>query len=703
MEENQSINRDDEPFRSVSDQTPLLIWASGRDRLYYFFNPVWLAYTGRTMEQELGNGWTEAVHPDDLQQCIAIYNGSFEARKEFTRVYRLKRHDGLYRRIADRAAPRYHQGTFMGYAGFCIDISEPLEDEKLKNDLVGAGALQKEQHLNEELAATNEELSAANEELTSINDELRQTQDDLADLNRNLEKIVATRTQALRKTEAEAQSLNEELNATNEELAAANEELIAINEELVESRAIIQRSEQLFKSIAVNIPKSLIIVIGKDHRFMAVEGELMAKLGFDSKDYVGKHPADVSRGRYEASKYLYERVLAGEQFTIDRKGEGGEDFRMEFVPLRDERREVYAALIIALDITDIRLTEEKSAKLAAIVAYSDDAIISKTLEGIVTSWNASAERMFGYSEKEMIGQPILKIIPEDRKEEEPRILERMRKGERVDHFETQRITRNQQILDVSLTISPLRDSEGHVIGVSKIARDISEKKRDELRKNDFIGMVSHELKTPLTSLTALVQVLQKKLRTDDDEFISGALENANKQVRKMTGLINGFLNISRFESGKMPIVKQEFLLNELLDEAIADTKLTAADRTIHFDQQAPVKVYADRDKIGSVILNLLSNAIKYSPKSSAIEVTYKTNGAKAEVSIKDEGIGIKPADIGKLFDRYYRVEADYTQNISGFGVGLYLSAEIIGRHQGDIWVESEFGKGSTFYFTVPIS
>lgn len=703
MNANTSLNPADEQFRAISNQTPLLIWASGTDKICYFFNTAWLAFTGRVIEQEYGDGWKESVHPDDLQYCVSVYNNAFNARKEFIRTYRLKRNDGQFRHITERGSPRFDAaGTFIGYAGYGMDMNELLEDVQTRRDLFAAEAWRKEQSLNEELASTNEELSAANEELTSINEELGQTQDDLAELNRELENIVAVRTKALRESEAAAQTLNEELVATNEELAAANEELVTINEELAESREEVERSEKLFRAIALNIPKSLVMVIGKDHRFMAVEGDLMIKMGYGDSNYIGKHLAEADPESYKTSKHLYDRVLAGEQFTIDRKGSAGEDFRIEFVPLRDEGHEVYAALMITLDITDIKQAEEKSAKLAAIVASSDDAIVSKTLEGIVTSWNASAERMFGYTEEEMIGQPILKIIPMDRQEEEPRILQQLRNGQRVKHFETKRISKDHRILDVSLTISPVRDGEGRIVGISKIARDISEKKRDEQRKNDFIGMVSHELKTPLTSINILIQVLQSKLGNSDDPFVSGALHNTSKQIRKMTSMINGFLNLSSLESGKMPMIKQEFMLDELLKEAVAETELTVADHRIHL-QQEPVKVNADRDKIGSVILNLLSNAIKYSQKASTITVECRIEDGKVRVNVKDQGIGIREEDAKKLFDRYYRVENDHTRHISGFGIGLYLSAEIIRQHRGEIGVETEFGEGSTFYFTLPLS
>jgi PAS domain S-box-containing protein len=453
----------------------------------------------------------------------------------------------------------------------------------------------------------------------------------------------------------------------------------------------------------LNIPGSLIIVIDREHRYVAIEGDIMEKLGYDRRDYEGKHPSEISPERYEASKTLYERVLAGEKFSIERKAETGEYYLVHFVPLRHDDGTIESGLIIALDVTEIKQAEEKSAKLAAIVETSDDAIVSKTLESVVTSWNASAERMFGFTEKEMIGQTIYKIIPEDRHDEEPNILARLRTGERVDHFETQRLTKDGRLLDVSLTVSPVVDKQGRIIGLSKIARDITEKKQEEQRKNDFIGMVSHELKTPLTSLTAIVQMAQRKLLQHEDQFLSDAMEKANQQARRMASMINGFLNVSRLEAGKILIEKQKFNLDQLLKEILEETRLTVTSHVFSLEECNNIIVHADPDRVASVVSNLISNAVKYSPKGRLIDIRCKVDGDKAIVSIKDEGMGIKPDDLAHIFDRYYRVEANHTRHISGFGIGLYLSAEIIKQHGGEIWAESELNEGTTFYFSLPVA
>ncbi len=231
--------------------------------------------------------------------------------------------------------------------------------------------------------------------------------------------------------------------------------------------------------------------------------------------------------------------------------------------------------------------------------------------------------------------------------------------------------------------------------------DITDQKMDEERKNDFIGMVSHELKTPLTSMLAYQQILRKKLKSSTDEFTQVALDKSNQQIRKMTSMINGFLNISNLESGKIKLRKESFNLRLLLEELIEDFRMITSTHELSLQSCEKAMLYADREKISSVVSNLLSNAIKYSPHGRMIEVSCSSDQEKIQVSIKDEGMGIKEEDQKRLFERFYRISTSHRENISGFGIGLYLSKEIIERHQGRIWVESESGTGSTFSFSLP--
>ena len=231
--------------------------------------------------------------------------------------------------------------------------------------------------------------------------------------------------------------------------------------------------------------------------------------------------------------------------------------------------------------------------------------------------------------------------------------------------------------------------------------DITELKKDEQRKNDFIGMVSHELKTPLTSLYAYIQMLKAKAQKGEDSFTEGALNQSVKQIKKMTIMINGFLDVSRLESGKIDIKKQQFDLAGLIKEVEEETLQIFSGHRIIFHPVKRTIINADRDKIGQVIHNLISNAVKYSKAGSNIEITCTTENDSSHVSVSDEGIGIGQKDLENIFERYHRVEND--NKISGFGIGLYLCSEIIRRHNGEIWAESQIDKGSTFHFTLPVS
>jgi len=233
--------------------------------------------------------------------------------------------------------------------------------------------------------------------------------------------------------------------------------------------------------------------------------------------------------------------------------------------------------------------------------------------------------------------------------------------------------------------------------------EITDQKQNELRKNDFIGMVSHELKTPLTSLKAYVQILNGRAKKEGNSFAGGTLDKVELQINKMSTMINGFLNVSRLESGKIHLDKIEFKMDDLVREIIGETAPVMSSHVIKLIPCDCIIVTADRDKIGQVINNLISNAVKYSPRGKVVEVMCMRVGDNAQVSIKDEGMGIRPQDKDRLFDRFYRVETTHTQNIAGFGIGLYLSAEIIRRHNGKIWLESEKGVGSTFSFSLPLS
>jgi len=426
--------------------------------------------------------------------------------------------------------------------------------------------------------------------------------------------------------------------------------------------------------------------------------------GYTAEEMIGVSilrliPADLLHEETEIISKLHQRIKINHFETRRMRKDGSlVDVSLTISPILNSKGEIVGVSKIARDITERRSAEVNSKRLSAIIESSDDAIISKDLNSMVTSWNESAVRIFGYNAEEMIGQSILKIIPQDRLDEEPKILSQLSQGIRVDHFETIRRRKDGRLIDVSLTISPIKDSTGKVIGLSKIARDITEKKQADKKKEEFIGLVSHELKTPLTSLRSYVQVALFKARKENNDFIDKALSKAELQTKKMENMIRDFLNISRMEDGQLKLNLNAFDLSALINNCIADATITTSKHHFSYFGEQQALAIGDAEKISLVLINLISNAIKYSPDGGEISISCKKQDDALIVSVKDNGIGISKEDQKHLFQKFYRIQTAETRTISGFGIGLYLVYTILELHGSRIGLESGSGKGSTFSF-----
>jgi len=410
----------------------------------------------------------------------------------------------------------------------------------------------------------------------------------------------------------------------------------------------------------------------------------------DDQTYVNQTIRDL-RDTLSNRHFDFEcRICRSDRSTSWLKVQGSTYFNEE-----NRLRRIIGSIV---DISDLKNAEAKNAELVAIVNSSNDAIVGKTLDGKITSWNYAAEELFGYTTDEMIGQSVLRLIPEDRKNEEDYIIERLKAGESLKHFETKRLTKANHLIDVSLTISPIKNDAGLIFGISKIVRDITEKKQEERRKNDFVSIVSHELKTPLTSILLYSQVLQKKYKPMPDEIGYQISSKIEMQTKKMVAMIHDFLSLARIEEGKLQIRKEIFPVSELFEEAKNEAQLISSRHTVKTTFNTPIKIFADRDKIGQVLTNLVSNAIKYSPDGGTVSIGCEEYEGKVLVYVSDEGVGISKNDQKKLFERFYRVENEQLAGISGFGIGLYIVAEILRYHNTKMEVESQKGIGTTFKF-----
>jgi len=353
----------------------------------------------------------------------------------------------------------------------------------------------------------------------------------------------------------------------------------------------------------------------------------------------------------------------------------------------------------------------------AIVDSSDDAIVSKNLQGIVQSWNRGAERIFGYPPEEMVGESITKLLPPDRPDEETKILARLQRGERVDHFETQRRRKDGRIIDVSLTISPIRSPDGVIVGASKVARDITDQKEaqrklalahEQLKRNDqlkaeFLATLSHELRTPLNAILGWVQILKDGATPDD---WSQAVPIIERNVRMQSQMIEDLLDMSRIDSGKVSLDIQRVDLSAVVGAAIETVRPTAIARNIRLTSAfSSVNgiVMGDKDRLQQIIWNLLSNAIKFTPKGGRVHVVIKRINSHVEICVTDSGEGIAPEFVGQVFDRFRQADATTTRRHSGLGLGLSIVKHLTELHGGSIHAESEgIGQGATFIINLPL-
>jgi PAS domain S-box-containing protein len=364
--------------------------------------------------------------------------------------------------------------------------------------------------------------------------------------------------------------------------------------------------------------------------------------------------------------------------------------------------------------------------LPAIVQSAGDAIVSKTLSGIVTSWNPAAERMFGYTAEEMVGQPILKLIPDELRDEEDRILERIRGGRRVDHFDTIRIAKDGRRLHVSLTVSPIKTPEGIVIGASKIARDITEQvyaeeERHELlvraeearrqaeaanmAKDSFLAILSHELRTPLHSMKGWATMLQRGVLSEEQH--EKALDVIIRGIDAQNLLITDLLDVSRIVSNKLEISAERLSFVAIVQAAIESLRSLAEHHGISLSSEIDPdadSVLGDRDRIAQIITNLISNAVKYTSPGGSITVKLERSAESVVLSVTDTGIGIAPEYLEAIFERFKQTDSSSRRSYGGLGLGLTIARRLAELHGGTVVAASPgIGEGSTFTLSLPFA
>jgi signal transduction histidine kinase len=532
------------------------------------------------------------------------------------------------------------------------------------------------------------------------------TYNPLFDLDGNVEAIMVT---IINITEVvEARKL---LTSINHEMAETQDTLKIIIAELA-------NSEARFRGVFERAPLGMALLSGEKH-LIEFANEYMLR-------FWGKGPEIIGLPREEAIPELKEQRFSDLIHKVYESGvayKGHEQkavtiqhgqlkegfYNFVYEPLKDENGVTTNILIIADDVTEKVYTRKQANRVSEMLNMAVESAELGTWFYDVESQefvpSLKLKSLFGYEAGADMPykQAITHISPEYQEQVISAITTALRNGESYD-LEFPVLNPGESVARwLRATGNMYKPGQGKASYYSGILMDVTARKLDDQRKNDFIAMVSHELKTPLTSLKAYIQILNSKAQHNQDMYAVGALNKAETQINKMNTLVKSFLDVARLEAGMINLNIEPFDLTELITEVMAEAQDIIQSHDLIFNPCPDLMVCADKDKIAQVVTNFLSNAVKYSIRGKNIVISCRQVEDMIQVSVSDEGIGIKAQEIDKLFNRFYRIESQETHTISGFGIGLYLCAEIIQRHHGKIWVDSEVGVGSTFHFSIPIS
>ncbi|MBD8083042.1 PAS domain-containing sensor histidine kinase [Chryseobacterium caseinilyticum] len=521
--------------------------------------------------------------------------------------------------------------------------------------------------------------------------------------------------QQIKEKEEREHALNEEMAATLEELTSTNEELNLSLSQLAESREYI-------RTIIEQAPVGIAMLKGPDHVIEIANPAILQIWGRTESEVIGRQHEKARpeiRDQF-VNHWLSEVFHSGKprintEFSVKlyQKDDGLRDAIVNSIyqPIFSDRGEVSGVLVILEEITQQVLERRKNENDQQMLALAIDAGELATFyyqpATNLFSGNNLLKTWFGLSSEENIDLSVALdvIISEDRDRVTEAITNSLGKDSDGHYFIEYKIQNktDQKVRLLQANGRVFFDKDGNPLSLNGTLRDITEQKKEDQRKDDFMGMVSHELKTPLTSLKAYLQMIQRIGANEDSSKQQNMLEKSLKQVDYMNGMINGFLNVSRLDSAQMHIEKTvfdfELLFAEIEDEVLSTTQ----NRNFIFKSSGQKLILADRGKISQVLHNLIGNSVKYSPAGSPIIIEYSDLGAnRLKITVTDHGIGIPEADQHRIFDRYYRVKDESSRSIAGFGIGLYLCKEIIELHNGQIQVQSFKDYGTTFSVIIPV-
>ena len=495
-------------------------------------------------------------------------------------------------------------------------------------------------------------------------------------------------------------------------------------------------SEEALRRQVLMLELSPLLVRDPEDRILYWNRAAEVMFGFTREDAIGRLSHELLQTRFpEPLEQIIGRLRTGRQWQGELRHvcSGGNELIVgtQWIAQMDESGALESIIEVNLDITDRKRVEAERARLAAIVESSDDAIIAKTLEGVITDWNGGAERIFGYPAAEMVGQPVFRIIPAERQAEELEILARLRRGERVEHYETVRIAKDGRRVEVSLTVSPLRDESGTIVGASKIARDITERKRAEealqqaqasllthaedlertvaqrtalLHETNseleaFSSSLAHDMAAPLRAIRNFTELALEETRSKLSAEETGLLQKVLSASERMGRLMNDVMVFSRI--ARQDLLSKPVDLESLLLDIVSEWPELQPPRADVTLATPLLAVTGQESSLTQCLTNLLGNAVKFVAPGVKPKVRLYTEASGEEVRlwIEDNGIGIAKEARQRIFQGFQRLHGP--EQYEGSGLGLAIVRKAVERMGGTVGVESAPGQGSRFWIQLP--
>jgi PAS domain S-box-containing protein len=444
------------------------------------------------------------------------------------------------------------------------------------------------------------------------------------------------------------------------------------------------------------IIKSIFIFIEATKKYN--NGDTNYKIEVKSKDEVGQLAESFNS---------MVRFVSDSRLEIDKKVE---EQTKNIIENQKELEKQRTAILNILD--DVKEEKNKAESLAFIVENADQAIIGRGLDGVIVSWNVGAEKLFGYKSEEMIGKKSDVILPEGRIDEVDEIIGKIISGGIVEHYQTKRVKKDGSVVDISLSISPIKNSKGQIIGVSSMALDITKEKEIDKAKTEFVSLASHQLRTPLSTINWYTEMILDgdvgPVSEDQKKYLD-EIYSANK---RMVDLVNSLLNVSKMDLGTFIIEPEPVSLKDVVKNVLGELqeKIINKKVIINEDIEELPKINLDPKLIHIIFQNILSNAVKYTHESGLVEISIKTildkiNGLNSDkailIKVKDDGMGIPESEKNKVFSKLFRADNAKEQESEGTGLGLYLAKSIVENSGGKIWFESKENVGTTFFILIP--